>query len=167
MRERQSRPERHRAGPKNAYDFPAADSPQHSDPLPPQTGARPGHLHPPRPGNRGRPPAPGERFGFTPSRRYIPAMTRDEILKALDQVIDPVSGRSIVQQNMVTGLVLKGGPPSNKYNVGFALEVTPEQGKAAEPLRSAAEAAVKALPGVLSVTAVLTAHAQEPGHSHS
>src|SRR3954470_18374272 len=94
-------------------------------------------------------------------------MTRDEILKALDQVIDPVSGRSIVQQNMVTGLVLKGGPPSNKYNVGFALEVTPEQGKAAEPLRAAPEAAVKALPGVLSVTAGLTAHDQEPPHSHS
>ncbi len=92
-------------------------------------------------------------------------MTRDDILKALDQVIDPVSGRSIVQQDMVTGLVLKGGPTS--YNVGFALEVAPEQGKAAEPLRSAAEAAVKALPGVLSVTAVLTAHAQEPAHSHT
>jgi ATP-binding protein involved in chromosome partitioning len=87
-------------------------------------------------------------------------MNRDEILKALDQVIDPVSGRSIVQQDMVVGLVLRDG------NVGFALEVPPAQGPAAEPLRAAAEKAVRALPGVLSVTAVLTAHQDEPGHSH-
>ena len=88
-------------------------------------------------------------------------MTRDDILKALDQVIDPVSGRSVVQQNMVAGLVLKNG------NIGFALEVPPSQGPAAEPLRAAAERAVRALPGVLSVTAVLTAHQDEAPHQHS
>ena len=87
-------------------------------------------------------------------------MTRDDILRALDQVIDPVSGRSIVQQNMVAGLVVKGS------NVGFALEVPPAQGPASEPLRVQAEAAVRALPGITSVTAVLTAH-QEPPHDHA
>ena len=96
---------------------------------------------------------------------YIPRMNKDDILRALDQVIDPASGRSIVQQNMVIGLVLKD------RHVGFAVEVPPAQGPASEPLRAAAEAAVRALPGVLSVTAVLTAHADEPphdhGHSHS
>src|ERR1700677_890820 len=90
-----------------------------------------------------------------------PIMTRDDILKVLDQVIDPVSGRSIVQQNMVAGLVLRDG------HVGFALEVPPAQGPAAEPLRAAAEAAVRAMPGILSVTVVLTAHAEEPPHSHA
>ena len=91
-------------------------------------------------------------------------MNRDDILKALDQVIDPVSGRSIVQQNMVAGLVLRDN------NVGFALEVPPTQGPGAEPLRAAAEKAVRALPGVLSVTAVLTAHqdsSPEDGAPHS
>jgi ATP-binding protein involved in chromosome partitioning len=78
--------------------------------------------------------------------------TRDEILKALDQVIDPVSGRSVVQQDMIEGLVVRDG------NVGFALEVDARRGREAEPLRQACEAAVAALPGVLSVTAVLTAH---------
>ena len=39
----------------------------------------------------------------------------------------------------------------------FALEVTPERGAAAEPLRQACENAVKKMRGVLSVTAVLTA----------
>jgi ATP-binding protein involved in chromosome partitioning len=77
---------------------------------------------------------------------------RDEVLKALDQVIDPVSGRSVVQQDIIQGLVLRDG------NVGFAVEVDPRRGREAEPLRRACEAAVAALPGVLSVTAVLTAH---------
>jgi ATP-binding protein involved in chromosome partitioning len=88
-------------------------------------------------------------------------MTRDDILKALDQVIDPVSGRSVVQQNMVQGLVLRDG------HAGFVLEVPPAQGPHAEPLRAAAEAAVAGLKGVLSVTAVLTAHQEEAPHAHS
>ena len=79
-------------------------------------------------------------------------MNRDDILKALDQVIDPLSGRSVVQQDMITGLVVKGG------HVGFALEVPARRGPAAEPLRAECEAAARKVPGVLSVTAVLTAH---------
>ncbi|HUO01987.1 MAG TPA: iron-sulfur cluster carrier protein ApbC [Rhizomicrobium sp.] len=85
----------------------------------------------------------------------IPA-TRDDVLHALDQVIDPVSGRSVVQQNMITGLTLRNG------HVGFALEVPPAQSRSAEPLCAACEAAVAKLPGVLSVTAVSTAHHAAP-----
>jgi ATP-binding protein involved in chromosome partitioning len=79
-------------------------------------------------------------------------ISRDDILKALDQVIDPVSGRSVVQQNMIAGLVLREG------HIGFALEVPAARGPAAEPLRAECEAAARKVPGVLSVTAVLTAH---------
>ena len=45
-------------------------------------------------------------------------------------------------------------------NVGFALEIEPNEAEAMakEPLRLACEEAVMALPGVTSVTAVLTAH---------
>jgi ATP-binding protein involved in chromosome partitioning len=82
----------------------------------------------------------------------MPQATRNDVLKALDGVIDPQSGRSVVQQDMIQGLVLKDG------HVGFALEVDPKRGAAGEPLRKACEEAVHALPGVLSVTAVLTAH---------
>jgi len=99
------------------------------------------------------------------------ALSKDDVLRALDQVIDPVSGRSVVQQDMVQGLVVRDG------NVGFILEVPAAQGRAAEPLRLAAEAAVKAVAGVLSVTAVLTAHEDGPqkgqqagrqgGHHHA
>ena len=97
------------------------------------------------------------------------AVSRNDVLAALDQVIDPVSGRSVVQQDMVQGLVVRDG------HVGFALEVDANRGREAEPLRLAVEAAAKAVPGVLSVTAVLTAHDGAPsdhhghdhGHSHA
>ncbi len=94
----------------------------------------------------------------------MPQATRNDVLKALDGVIDPQSGRSVVQEDMVQGLVLKSG------HVGFALEVAPSRGAEAEPLRKACEDAVHALPGVLSVTAVLTAHqdteAPRSPHAH-
>jgi ATP-binding protein involved in chromosome partitioning len=73
-------------------------------------------------------------------------------MAALSGVSDPDRKQDIVSLGMVTGLVVKDG------NVGFAIEVDPRKGAAMEPLRKAAEAAVDALPGVLSVTAVLTAH---------
>jgi len=72
---------------------------------------------------------------------------------------------------MIAGLVVKGG------HVTFAIQVDPGQGPQLESLRQAAEKAVDALPGVLSVTAVLTAerpagggapHTQRPGqHGHA
>ena len=52
---------------------------------------------------------------------------------------------------MVSGVIIKNG------NVGFTIEVDPERGPQLEPLRKAAEQAVSAISGVLSVTAVLTA----------
>ena len=82
--------------------------------------------------------------------------SRDEVLKALDQVIDPVSGRSVVQQDMIQGLVVKDG------HVGFVLEVPAERGAQSEPLRKICEAMVLGVKGVKSVTAVLTAHDDHP-----
>lgn len=79
-------------------------------------------------------------------------ITEQQILDALKTVRDPESNKDIVSLNMVSGLVIKDG------NVGFAIEVAPERGPKLEPLRKSAEDVVHALPGVLSVTAVLTAH---------
>lgn len=87
-------------------------------------------------------------------------LSRDDILKALDQVVDPVSGRTVVQQDMISGLVIKDG------HVGFVLEVAPERAPKSEPLRKICEAMVLGIQGVKSVTAVLTAHDDHPGHSH-
>src|SRR6266704_5883630 len=84
------------------------------------------------------------------------AVTEREILDALATVRDPDKGRDIVALGMVSGIVVRDG------NVGFAIEVEPERGPRLEPLRKAAEQAVEALPGVVSVTAVLTAEAARP-----
>lgn len=84
------------------------------------------------------------------------AISEALILDTLATVRDPDRGGNIVALKMVTGLVVKNG------HVHFALEVDPARGPALEPLREAAEKAVAALPGVLSATAVLTAHRAPP-----
>src|SRR5436189_6008250 len=84
-------------------------------------------------------------------------VTENMILDALRAVRDPERDGDIVSLGMVTGVVVRDG------NVGFAIEVEPERGPRLEPLRKAAELAVEALPGVVSVTAVLTAEARPPG----
>jgi ATP-binding protein involved in chromosome partitioning len=84
-------------------------------------------------------------------------IVEQDILASLKGIKEPDSGRDIVSLGMVSGLVVKDG------NVGFAIEVDPRKGAAMEPLRKAAEEIVTALPGVLSVTAVLTAHSAAPG----
>jgi ATP-binding protein involved in chromosome partitioning len=80
------------------------------------------------------------------------APDRDRVLAALARVVDPETGRDVVSAGLIQGLVVRDG------NVGFAVEVDPKAGAAREPLRRACEAAVFDLPGVTSVTAVLTAH---------
>jgi ATP-binding protein involved in chromosome partitioning len=82
------------------------------------------------------------------------AVTERQILDALSQVQDPEKGGDIVSLGMVSGVVVRDG------NVGFAIEVEPERGPRLEPLRKAAEQAVEVIPGVLSVSAVLTAEAK-------
>ncbi|PWC31100.1 iron-sulfur cluster carrier protein ApbC [Azospirillum sp. TSO35-2] len=90
-----------------------------------------------------------------------------QVMQALKTVIDPDRGADIVSLGMLSGLVVRDG------HVAFSIEVDPKRGAQAEPVRHAAEKAVDALPGVLSVTAVLTAHraapqaaAQGQGHGH-
>jgi len=94
------------------------------------------------------------------------SVTRDDVAAALSVVIDDETGKDVVTVGMLQGLVVREG------HVGFSLEVDPARGAEKEPLRQACEAAVKRLPGVLSVTAVLTAHrggapAQRPAHGHA
>src|SRR6202140_3477499 len=81
------------------------------------------------------------------------AVTEKEVLDALAAVKDPDKGADVARLGMISGVVVRDG------NVGFAIEVEPERGPRLEPLRKAAEQAVEAIPGVLSVSAVLTAEA--------
>jgi ATP-binding protein involved in chromosome partitioning len=97
-------------------------------------------------------------------------ITESAIRKVLDTVIDPVTGRSVVALGMVSGVATRAG------HVAVTLEVDPARGTALEPLRQACEQAVRAMPGVLSATAVMTAERAAPpappapgghhGHSH-
>jgi ATP-binding protein involved in chromosome partitioning len=92
------------------------------------------------------------------------AVAEQQILDVLGRIADPDKGADIVSLGMVSGLVIRDG------NVAFAIEVESERGPRLEPLRKAAEKAVEALPGVLSVTAVLTAQAPprgRPAPSHA
>ena len=102
----------------------------------------------------------------------MPTPTKDTVLSALSRVTDKDLGKDVVSAGIIQGLVLREG------HVGFSIEVDPAKGAAKEPLRKACEEAVRAVPGVLSVTAVLTAHSEAPsapqqgthgghgGHSH-
>jgi ATP-binding protein involved in chromosome partitioning len=85
-------------------------------------------------------------------------VTRDGVLAALSTIVDPDKGQDIISLGMVSGVQLRDG------HVTFAIEVERARAAKLETLRKAAEKAVDALPGVLSVTAVLTAEkpAQRP-----
>ncbi len=86
-------------------------------------------------------------------------ITEKQVLDALSGVADPDRGADIVSLRMVSGVAIRDG------NVAFSIEVEPERGPRLEPLRKAAEQAVDALPGVLSVTAVLTAQTTARGRA--
>ena len=76
---------------------------------------------------------------------------RETVLAALDTVIDPKSGQGLVAAGLVQGLVVA------EDRAGFALEVAASDAARYAPVRDAAEAALKALPGMVKVAVVLTA----------
>ena len=101
----------------------------------------------------------GRRREAGEGRARMASIGNDEVLSALATVKDPDTGRDIVSQGMITGLAVRDG------HVQFAIEVDARRGPALEPLRKAAERAVDALPGVQTVSAVLTAQREAP-HTH-
>ncbi len=78
-------------------------------------------------------------------------VTEREVLAALRRILDPDRGQDIVSLGMVSGIQLRDG------HVVFTIEVDPKRGAKLDPVRIAAEKAVEALDGVLSVSAILTA----------
>ncbi len=75
-----------------------------------------------------------------------------EIVAALSGVNDPDRNADVVTLGIVQGLQIEDGV------VRFALEIDPREAEAKEPLRMACIDAVRKLPGVVKVVAVLTAH---------
>ncbi len=84
------------------------------------------------------------------------SLAKEQVIAALRTVGDPDSGRDVVETGLVSGIAVKDG------KVGFMLSIDPKDKGRMERLRAACEATVAALPGVTGVTAVLTAHADQP-----
>jgi len=82
----------------------------------------------------------------------MPAPSEADIVKILEKIRDPVSGRNVIEAGLIEGISLRG------RHASFTVEVPAARGPSAEPLRKACEDAVAQIPGILSVTAVLTAH---------
>lgn len=88
---------------------------------------------------------------------------RAAVEAALAAVRDPASGKDVVSAGLIDGVATRGG------HVQFALKVDPAMGAGIERLRQACEAATRAIPGVQSVTAVMTAErpaARAPAPHH-
>lgn len=96
-------------------------------------------------------------------------VTRDAALEVLKSVTDPVGGKDIVTAGMVRALTVEGG------TVRFVLEIDPARATKMETARAEAEAKLRALPGVETVSIVMTAHTvstpppdlKSGGHGHS
>ncbi len=81
---------------------------------------------------------------------------RADALAALDRVTDPKSGRGLAAAGLVQGLVVAPD------RAGFMLEVAPGDVALYGPVREAAEAALRALPGVVRAHVALTAQEGPP-----
>ena len=79
-------------------------------------------------------------------------ISETQIRDALDGVTAPGDAQSLIAADRIQGLVIRDG------NIGFSVEVDGLSGEAVNAVKETAEAAVRAVPGVLSVTCVLTAH---------
>ncbi|HYD27481.1 Mrp/NBP35 family ATP-binding protein [Brevundimonas sp.] len=90
-----------------------------------------------------------------------PSPDRDQVLAALDAVIDPKSGQGLAAAGLVQGLTVAAA--DDGVRAGFVMEVPARETAVYAPVRDAAEAALRALPGVARVSVVLTAEAvQKP-----
>ena len=79
-----------------------------------------------------------------------------KITEALSSIASIDGSSNIVAAGAVSGIVIKDG------HIGFTIEIDPKDKDKADQLRAAAEKAVLALDGVLSATAMLTAHQSGP-----
>ena len=83
------------------------------------------------------------------------SITREEVLEVLKSQIDPFTKKDLVSADLVRALTVEDG------RVRFVIEVADQsQGVAMEPVRVGAVEALEKLPGVQSVSALLTAHSQ-------
>ena len=78
---------------------------------------------------------------------------RAAVLAVLDAIPDPKTGRGLVAAGLTQGLMVA------EDRAGFVLEVASADTALYAPVRDAAEAALKAMPGMIRVSVILTAEA--------
>lgn len=84
------------------------------------------------------------------------AVSRDDVMAALARVALP-GGGDLVSRDLIRALAIDGA------TVRFVIETaTPDEARLLAPFQPQAEAAVRALPGVQAVHAVMTAHGPAP-----
>ena len=83
-------------------------------------------------------------------------LTEQSIQHALASVTIPGKTDNLMAAGQVSGIVIKDG------HVGFTIEIAPADKDQADAISTAAEKAVRALDGVLSATAMMTAHQAGP-----
>ena len=86
----------------------------------------------------------------------VAEISESAVRRVLETVIDPATGKNVVAAGMVGGIATRAG------HVAITLDVDPARGAALEPLRQACEQAVRAMPDVLSATAVMTSERAAP-----
>ncbi|MEX0852830.1 MAG: Mrp/NBP35 family ATP-binding protein [Bauldia sp.] len=81
----------------------------------------------------------------------MPDIDKETVLARLGAIRGPDDDRDIVRRGMVSDVVIANG------RVMFSITVPAERANAFEPMRAAAETAVRAIPGVTGAMVVLTA----------
>jgi ATP-binding protein involved in chromosome partitioning len=79
-------------------------------------------------------------------------ITEEQVIDTLSAIMVDGKPQDLITSGQISGVVVKNG------HVGFSLQADPNHPEAINPIKNAAEEAVRALPGVLSATAMLTAH---------
>ena len=80
------------------------------------------------------------------------SLTRDAVLDVLKSITNPATGTDLVASDVVRALTVEDG------KIRFVMEVDPAVGKAMEPVRQQAVAALEKLAGAGNVSALLTSH---------
>ncbi|MEQ8247923.1 MAG: iron-sulfur cluster carrier protein ApbC [Alphaproteobacteria bacterium] len=79
-------------------------------------------------------------------------VTEETVIEILRGVRGTDDAKDVIERGLIQGLQVRNG------HVAFTVNVDPERAAHFEPLRKQCEDAIFEMPGVLSVTAVLTAH---------
>ena len=79
-------------------------------------------------------------------------ITEQQVRESLSAIDIDGKQQDLIASGLVSGVVVKDG------HVSISMQVDPQNPEAIEPIKRTAEEVIRALPGVLSATAMLTAH---------